>query len=148
MCLSTFKRKFNSSFKGQNKPSFFFDRHNGDPHYPLCTGLWIFEAISTCFGYLCLVCHDEWRGGFWLGVRAYTVFRRVGVYPPTPGALPPRTLKSVQKAITSRTRVRRFESRSQHKHRKVQTTAYFFWHGHAVCTFSGKSLLSSHKTTL
>ena len=26
--------------------------------------------------------------------------------------------------------------------------AYLFWHGHIVCTFLGKSLLSSHKTTL
>ena len=30
---------------------------------------------------------------------------------------------------------------------KVQTNAYLFWHRHTVCKFSGKSTLSSHKTT-
>ena len=30
----------------------------------------------------------------------------------------------------------------------VPTNAYLFWHGHTVCKFSGKSPLSSHKTTL
>ena len=34
------------------------------------------------------------------------------------------------------------------KHKKVQMNAYLFWHGHTACTFSGKSPLSSHKTTL
>ena len=34
------------------------------------------------------------------------------------------------------------------KHKKVQTNAYLIWHGQTVCTFSGESLLSSHKTTL
>ena len=34
------------------------------------------------------------------------------------------------------------------KHEKVQMNAYFFWHGHTVCKFSGKSPFSSHKTTL
>ena len=32
--------------------------------------------------------------------------------------------------------------------KKVQTNAYLFLHGHTVCTVSGKSPLSSHKTTL
>ena len=36
--------------------------------------------------------------------------------------------------------------RSEHK--KVQTNAYLFQHGHTVCKFSGKSPLSSHNTTL
>ena len=34
------------------------------------------------------------------------------------------------------------------KHKKVQTNAYLFWHGHTVWKFSGKSPLSSHRTTL
>ena len=34
------------------------------------------------------------------------------------------------------------------KREKVQMNAYFFWHGHTVCQFSGKSPFSSHKTTL
>ena len=33
------------------------------------------------------------------------------------------------------------------KHEKVKTNVYFC-HGHTVCKFSGKSPLSSHKTTL
>ena len=34
------------------------------------------------------------------------------------------------------------------KHEKVQMKAYFFWHGHTVCNFLGKSPFSSHRTTL
>ena len=34
------------------------------------------------------------------------------------------------------------------KHKKVQTKAYLFEHRDTVCKFSGKSALSSHKTTL
>ena len=33
------------------------------------------------------------------------------------------------------------------KHKKIQTNADLFWHWHTVCKFSGKSPLSSHKTT-
>ena len=32
------------------------------------------------------------------------------------------------------------------KHKKVQTNAHLFQHGHTVCKYSGKSALSSHKT--
>ena len=36
---------------------------------------------------------------------------------------------------------------SKIKRKKVQTNAYLFWHRHTVCKFSGKSPLSSHRTT-
>ena len=48
--------------------------------------------------------------------------------------------------LCNETKLAAVSVRSNHK--KVQRNAYLFEHGHTVCKFSGKSLLSSHKTTL
>ena len=39
-------------------------------------------------------------------------------------------------------------SKMRSKHKKVQMNPYLFWHRHTVCKISGKSPLSSRKTTV